>query len=278
MALEIGDRAIALIDILGFEELVLTSDLCALAGALETAFVMNTQMAAVHGEFDVADSETGSRVVWPEPHCAHFEFSDTILLYSVDSSASGCRDVIVSTWFFLRSMFGARFPCRGTISFGALAVDREERFFVGPSIIEAYHLARAQNWGGALVSPSVEEAFPEIRSAAQDPTDAISSLLLPYPVPFKADPPSVRGRAVDTDREYLCINWRFNLVVKDGTRSLFREPRDSDARVKIENTLRFCSVVRKLGKHWADDPKLPLEKQRHVVGFMTPPLVHGDEY
>jgi hypothetical protein len=278
MAFEVVQRTVALLDILGFEESVLEFDLSELAARLDKVLAVDTPMAVSHGEFDVVGVGGPVPPLWGAAKCGHLEFSDTVFLYSLDATFAGCVNLITSCWFLLRSMFADRFPCRGAISFGELAVDTEKNLFLGRSIIEAYRLATGQDWCGTVVAPSVEREFPSLHQEATSGQHMLSSILLPYRVPFKAGARALPGETLDTRRKYLCINWRFNLMVKEGVRWLFGRPSDAEAQRKIRNTLAFCRAVRKRGKDWSQSPRFVPDHSRHVVGFMGPPLVHGDEY
>ncbi len=269
--LDVGDRAVALIDILGFKERVRTSDLGLLARTLEELLVKSLSLAVVHAEGIERDAVV--EVDWTKRKCGHFQFSDTILLYSFDSSLDSCVNLIVSSWHLLRSLFAGTFPCRGAICFGPLALDVENSLFVGQSIIEAYELSQAQNWCGAIIGTSVEEAHPELSSLAKNPRTLLSALVYPYGAPFKTGAAAL----TDTQRDYLCLNWRFNLYVQAGTKSLFGDPKDESSRVKVQNTLEFCRVLRERDRVWADAPNLPRALWPMIVGG-RPDVPHGDEY
>jgi len=269
--LVIDDRAVAFIDILGFEEIVRTQDLNKLAQRLELALVDCVGLAVVHAE--LANSKGVQKVAWDKRVCGYFQFSDAILLYSFNGSYSSCVNLIVSAWHLLRSLFAAQLPSRGAVSFGRLAVDVKNALFVGQPVIEAYRLAQAQDWCGAIVGPSVEAAFPNLAADAANPKMLLSAVLYPYKVPFK----SAAASTIDAGREHLCLNWRFNLYVQAGTQFLFPQSDDPGARAKIENTLKFCKVLRDRNRVWAHDANLPNALKSFGVGDRQN-APHGDEY
>jgi hypothetical protein len=84
----------------------------------------------------------------------------------------------------------------------------------------------------------------------------------------------------DGEYEYhLVINWRLNLVVKYGTKSLLPKPFDTQSETKIDNTLKFAKYLRntkqaykKLNEKW---------QQNFYVSDTDPttiPPKHGDDY
>jgi len=272
--MQVGNRSVALIDILGFKEIVRTSDLSGLANKLEDVLVPCVRMAVTHAEKIVRDGVL--QVDMTKRKSDYFQFSDTVLLYSLDSSFNSCLSLVVSAWHLVRSLFAIRFPCRGAVVFGPLAVDAEKGLFVGQSVIDAYQIAEAQDWCGAVICPSVEAAFPKLRGLAAREGTIPNLLVYRYRVPFKGGAKLPFRR----DRHLLCLNWRYNLIVKNGTKWLFRDPKDEGARAKIRNTLRFCKLLREQGKVRADGPNFPTVLKPFYVaaGVHTTGFSHGDEY
>ncbi len=273
-SMQVGNRSVALIDILGFKKIVRTSELSGLANKLEHVLVPCVQMAVTHAEKIVTDSVV--RVDMTKRKSDYFQFSDTVLLYSLDSSFNSCLSLVVSAWHLVRSLFAIRFPCRGAVVFGPLAVDAEKALFVGQSVIDAYEIAEAQDWGGAVICPCVEAAFPKLRRLAAREGTIPNLLVYPYRAPFKGDAKLPFRR----DRQLLCLNWRYNLIVKNGTKSLFRDPENEGERAKIRNTLRFCKLLREQGKVSGNGPNFPaVLTPFHVpAGVPKTGFSYGDEY
>jgi len=265
---------VALVDILGFKEIVRTSELLGLAKQLAGTLGSCVGLAVTHSQKIVKDGV--ARVAWAKRMCGYFQFSDTILLYSRDSSLRGCFNLVVSAWHLVRSLFAIRFPCRGAVVFGPLAMGPEKGLFVGQSVIDAYELTEAQDWGGAVLSPSLVATFPQLKELAEQKGTIPNLLLCPYRVPFK----SGAKLPFEQDRELLCLNWRFNLVVEKGTKWLFRDPQDEGALAKIRNTLEFCRLLRAQGRVYADGPNFPTVLRPFYVGHGGPGanFPHGDEW
>jgi hypothetical protein len=78
------------------------------------------------------------------------------------------------------------------------------------------------------------------------------------------------------------LNWRWNVVVKRGTRSLFDDRGDWSARTKVEAALAYARHIREVGLAYpVDDGTIPVEVRVTYVGDGPPtpePSGHGDEY
>ncbi len=74
------------------------------------------------------------------------------------------------------------------------------------------------------------------------------------------------------------INWRWNLVVADGTRSLFGDAARWEFRRKVNHALEYAHWVRAASLAYPVDPDaIPLELRKIFVGSQEPPFEHGDE-
>ena len=74
------------------------------------------------------------------------------------------------------------------------------------------------------------------------------------------------------------INWRFNLIVEDGTRSLMPYSLDIDVIKKIHNTLRYAEKVIQSGEVYiSDQSAAPIEVRSFSCGSKFPPFPHGDD-
>ena len=83
-------------------------------------------------------------------------------------------------------------------------------------------------------------------------------------------------------KEQYTINWRWNLVVEKGTKSLLGNPLEWSAKNKVENTLIYAKYIRdnKL-TYPADSSACPIQIRSMFVAAGPPRDVmpdHGDEY
>ncbi|MDP3013968.1 MAG: hypothetical protein Q8M92_06990, partial [Candidatus Subteraquimicrobiales bacterium] len=123
-------------------------------------------------------------------------------------------------------------------------------------------------WIGVAIDESVEQAYPELFEHVKDNENILSSIFLRYPVPFKDG----------IIKELHTLNWRFNLIVQKGTRSLFKETNDKDVVEKINNTLNYAETVVKSGSIYAkNEETFPVELRSMWVGDSEPPFKHGDD-
>ena len=81
-------------------------------------------------------------------------------------------------------------------------------------------------------------------------------------------------------RRYYAINWRLNLWVKDGIKSLFPKPFDVKSQLKFNNTLKFSKHIRETKQAYNH----PIEDWQHMFYIADGPptkkiaFEHGDEY
>ena len=83
-----------------------------------------------------------------------------------------------------------------------------------------------------------------------------------------------------TVRLHRSINWRWNLVVADGTKSLFRNTNRWQDRRKVNNALEYARWIRNANLAYPKDPdSVPVEVRTYFVSSGPPPpkFDHGDD-
>jgi len=263
-------RAVAFLDILGFRKLVTETPLSELGPRFANV------IEAVRRDLNrpPLPGENLHRLLkdrpLTEPFCLTYAFSDSVILISDDSSSTGCLAVLVFAVRAMQAMMASGFPVRAGVSFGEMFVDIPRAVFLGRALTTAYDSEQSQDWVGGLVDDTVAEAVPEL--AKYTASNMLLNTLFPvYPVPLKTG----------TVRECRTLNWRWNLVVKSGTRSLFHETSDPEAMKKITNALAYAKWIRAAGLAYPADPaSVPVEVRRFFVGDELPPpsYIHGDEW
>jgi hypothetical protein len=160
------------------------------------------------------------------------------------------------------------FPLRGAITYGDLYIYRKSHVFLGEAMINAYEKEQNQDWIGALVDSSFWNFHEDLQTAISTPMSLLGILFPEYDVPMKLGK-SAKSRV---------INWRFNLVVKNGTRSLFPNINQDDVIRKQNNTLEFALWVRKSKLAYISNVP-PIEVRTFYIGDSSqkPPFDHGDE-
>lgn len=263
----IEKRIVAFIDILGFRELLNAKPLQELAKEYD---YMVSATDAMNRPFR---TQAETPTLFPhhaqnEPWCQRYIFSDSIILISNDSDAISCLKLLVYAWKFLQALLAMRLPARGAVVYGELYENSRTNVVLGRALTGAYELEQKQQWIGIAIDKSVEEAFPDIFSMCTPDTTLLSSVFLKYPVPFKDGSSNILHT----------LNWRFNLVVEKGTRSLFSESSDESIREKVQNTLNYAKAVVDSGKIYVRDQEfLPVELRSFFVGDREPPFPHGDD-
>jgi hypothetical protein len=217
--------------------------------------------AEVLGEW----TNLGERINIENKKCSCFSFSDTFVICSRDTTPESLNTIIIATFILSRNLFALGFPVRGAITKGEADYIPNTNHLIGKAIIEAARLEKRQNWFGVILSP---EVLP-IGNNENTLCKSAVQILTEYSVPFKD------GENIP----HLVINWRLNLVVKYGTKSLLPKPFDMQSKTKIDNTLKFAKYLRdtkqaykKLNEKW---------QQNFYVSDTNPtkiPPKQGDDY
>lgn len=203
------------------------------------------------------------------PWCIQYVFSDSIILVSNDGEITSCLKLLLYAWRLLQSFMGPEMPLRGGIAYGELYSNQKLNVFLGEALTAANDLERSQNWIGVAIAPSVTERFFDFFGTLdKDEIPMLNDLFFKYPVPFKSG----------ETQTLRTLNWRFNLVVKKGTRSLFQANNDPKVSEKIYNTLKYAEAVVQTGRLYVkDQSKLPVELRSFWIGDTEPPFKHGDD-
>jgi hypothetical protein len=132
----------------------------------------------------------------------------------------------------------------------------------------AYELEQAQAWIGVALHPSVHEQFPDLLPSNEAPRGLLDDIFLKYPVPMKDG----------SSQNLRTLNWRFNLVVEKGTRSLFANDGPQQVMQKVNNTLKYAEAIVRSGRIYvAEQSTLPAELRSMWIGGKEPPFPHGDD-
>jgi hypothetical protein len=259
-------RTVAFLDILGFRQAIMNTPLSDLAGNYERRIAEAEAMLHPTGQ------KSGEPSLFPEhpvqtPLCQQFIFSDSIILVSIDDQAISTLKLLVHAWRLSQAFIAFKMPLRGGIAFGELYSNPLRNICLGRALTEAYELERSQDWIGVAIDQTVEDAFPEIFSAESTKLELLNDVFLRYKVPIK------NGAFKDS----RTLNWRFNLIVEKGTRSLFVESGPPDVMQKVDNSLKYAEAVVRSGRIYvADQSRLPIELRSMWIGGKEPPFEHGD--
>ncbi|MCG8318490.1 MAG: hypothetical protein MI921_03220 [Cytophagales bacterium] len=225
---------VAFLDIIGFAGMIKSRPLSEVIQKIETGLFMS-RLAGNLGEgmpntsgMDLFDKKF-------DP-LNFFSFSDTFVLSTRSLEIRYLFQILAGTAILSQYLISGGLPVRGAISKGELAKISGTDHLIGKGIINAAELEKQQEWFGIAVDPKlVDNEFIEL---CKNPL--LHPLAIRYDVPVKE---TYNGEKVE-----WAINWRFNLWVNNGLKSLFPDP-VSDRDVKLENTMKFCKHVRSNSFH-----------------------------
>lgn len=265
------NRAVAFIDVLGFKNMINSYT----ASELGNKYKQATFNSLEKYKFNVDLSNELS--FFPELHknkedyCLSYMFSDSIILTSHDAREESCLKLLIFVFKLTRAMIIQGFPLRGAVSFGDMFADAQSSVFVGQALTEAYELEMKQEWIGVTIHDNLVKAFPKIFNNQKHLNLYCKFLFVKYPVPMK------KGLIKD---EYT-VNWRFNIISKEGTKKLFPTSKEWSGQRKIENTLAYAKYIRERGfAYLQSKTDCPVEIRTFFVSDVEPngSLKHGDEY
>lgn len=261
-------RTEAFLDILGFRARLLSTPLLELAHDYERRIVESHFLNRPHNLSEKTPTLFKDHHI-DAPWCAQYVFSDSIILVSHEADIMSCMKLIVCAWRLSQHFMAVGTPLRGGIAYGELYQNPRLNVVVGKALAKAYELEECQNWIGAAIDVSVVERFPEVFAAFdRDEFPIIKDLLFEYAVPMKDG----------TTRWLKTINWRWNLVVEKGTRSLFSDSDDPKVIEKVRNTLKYVETFVQTGRIYVQDQSnLPVELRSYFIGGKEPPFDHGDD-
>lgn len=258
-------RTVAFLDMLGFKHLLSTESISSVAEKysrlINTTNIFNRNFFAEHSEPSLFETPIGE-----EGYCIKRIFSDSIILVSHDDTEESCLKLVIYVWKLMQASLSMGMPFRGGISYDEMYVDEFQEIFLGRALTKAYELEGAQEWIGVAINEEIEKQFPTLFTNAKTPF--LDNIFLKYPVPFKGG----------STRNLRTINWRFNLIVEKGTRSLMPISNDKNVIKKIENTLAYTkSIIDSGAIYLSDQASAPIEVRSFWCGGKEPPFPHGDD-
>jgi len=136
------DRWFAYLDLLGFTNLVQTSNI------EDVLPIYSEALKRMGNACKLGKNEVGLLNSW---------FSDTFIIYSRSDSLEDFAHVESAARIFFQLLLIKNIPVRGCISHGKLYSQAKQNIFVGPALIEAHLYGEALDWVGFCLAPSVEE-------------------------------------------------------------------------------------------------------------------------
>jgi hypothetical protein len=196
-------RMVAVCDILGFSNLVETSD-------LDTVVIKAVEWfrKALHHSlhkknfpqeipvFKELESHEHIGVAW---------FSDTIFFYTKGDTDDSIRELLATVaWLLFETHMQGVTRVRVGIAYGDVFIDPDNSLYVGQPIIEAHQLEQQQQWSGGALAESAYERIPLVARSGQ----YADWWIVPYEVPLKEKGPT-NMLAVNWNQGIHNKKWRF---------------------------------------------------------------------
>lgn len=185
-------RYVALLDILGFRDLMRKRSITKIATDVDKLF----SRSGDHGLSWSSLKMTGRSCGVARAGRAHF--SDTILLWTTPilSEDEGHTATVLA---FSRTVadlvlhgFLSGLPLRGAIAYGECLIDEPKHLFIGQPIVDAYELETQQKWIGVAIHPNAEAGLAQLLG-----WDLPTICLCEYSVPMKQTAQVKPGLAID---------------------------------------------------------------------------------
>jgi hypothetical protein len=174
---------------------------------------------------------------------------------------------MVYTWRLSQAFLSMGLPFRGGIVYDDMYFNKVSGIVLGKALTLAYELEQAQDWIGVSIDNSVLKELSAFKKEIENKDSFLGRLFPRYLVPCK-------GGAT---MQLHVISWRFNLVVKNGTRSLFDVRGDQTAINKIEKTLAFAKFYKENFRILSNQKETPIEIRIFFCGDAPTPFDHGDD-
>ena len=260
-------RCVAFLDILGFKTLVTTLPLDELVGRYERIISEARALMVPH-----LPNSDNPRLFPRRPNhlswCTQYIFSDSVILVANADTDAACLELLIYVWRLEQLFLASGMPLRGAVEYGEIYSNTGSGVVLGKALSTAYKTEGEQDWIGICINGSVAKQYTDLfkKVVRKSPLTEIFKM---YSVPLKDG----------TVKEAYTINWRFNYIVEDGTRSLFVSSHpDPGVQKKIANTLAYARAIVESGRVYVrDDVTVPLELRAFWVGKREPPFPHGDD-
>ncbi|NLC47428.1 MAG: hypothetical protein GX766_09850 [Firmicutes bacterium] len=266
--IRIGKYTVAFLDILGFKDMVKEIPLEELVKKYE--YVVG-QVTDIFNYNYLVSEGLKSRSIFPnhpigKPYCTKYIFSDSIILFQNGDTSECCLKLLLHAWKITQIFLVMGFPIRGAITHGEIYINNIQKIFVGKALTAAHSLEQSQDWIGVSIDNTVLEAYPDLAKLLKNQDSIFYHVFFEYDVPLKDN----------TVKRMHTLNWRWNMVVEKGTRSLFPLNKDPKVTRKQENSIRYAKkfVSRKSMYLYGE---VPVEFATLWVGESEPPFKHGDE-
>ena len=173
--------------------------------------------------------------------------SDSIVLWTNDTSIESFHTILVVLLNFLEKGFLYKYPVRGALVKGYLGVNNIKekteyyvggQFVYGPGFLKAVKIEESQNWSGCVIDRECLEYYNELVSAGNIENAGID-YLLDLKAMVKDDVPFKKG-----NEECYVINWPISIslnekMLLDAFSEWGKSTEDPRAKLIIDHSLDF---------------------------------------
>jgi hypothetical protein len=239
-----NDRFVAMLDILGFSDIVRNVDLQELEEIV-------TSLKSTINSFGWANNELLEMLM----------LSDTIIIWTTDDTALSFQHLVATVSALMFNAFSLdNIALRGAVTVGEAMVFSDEqisrqlkwnKMIIGKAVIQANKYEKSQDWSGCLITSAAIERSRENSHNAHFPIGEWEKFnVLLYSVPFKQN----------VVQEAYVLNWpsiffagnQLNGLsdseIKEKFKSYGRNIDSEDIKTKFENTLKFIRHCEKINR------------------------------
>ncbi len=239
----------AFLDVLGFKDLVRNNSHEQLMRVYKKSFQLSVELGVSGGKFVPGKNANSVTADLSNAKVHSLLVSDSIILWSEDSSVEGFVHVVGAVKEMLNFAMINGVPLRGAVSCGELSFydnshggNYTQSSLVGEGLVNAYEVENAQLWSGCAVD--VETLLFKCSDQKEKINQTIeyliqSGILVKYNIQCKKD-----------HKNYtIAINWtKEDAVDEKWIRSSFAEHnkkiKDEKVETMIENTVEFYKKMR----------------------------------
>jgi hypothetical protein len=226
------DAVIALIDILGYKNMIMERSLEEISDLMlktldSTVSDCNSILNHKLEKYKRHSDYQGEVI-----HMEWLQFSDTILLYlRCDEDSKFLLHLSKYRLFSMTDYLPILFAhclqnnilLRGAVAYGEVMINKYKNFFIGKPIVEAYELEKKQKWAGISLCESAEQFTKADKFEKQDGAPSI----IKYDVPFHNETKNLSVSA-----------WYWQVLEEINWDKLFYSKK-ADVIIKKENTKKF---------------------------------------
>lgn len=262
------ERYVAFIDILGFKKIV--ENFCGEIHTLGNLLKGNFQAAlfsAMTGQpvtVEISENGRDSKLDESSTRVKHYIFSDSIIIYTEESSVEELEEIIRVLNFFVAKSLLEGFPIRGALVKGEVYTN--ESIIIGTPIVKAVKLEGKQEWSGIII----DETCFDSKASQSMKEDLLDKKLICFEEVLLKKERIDKNNSIEYERKkHLVINWPEFMGMKisqvENLQKYFTryaDQGDHSAQQKQIETIAFCK------KNLGSSPLPPAQYEATVIDDM----------